>query len=205
MRSLPNILVKAPKDALVATARHRGRLISALVLAFVRDPVIRWFWPEPAQYLASFPEFARTFGGRAFLHGSAHYADNFAGGALWLPPGVDPDAEAMRKLMRRTLSSGQLQILGRFREQMASHRPDKPHWYLPLIGIDPARQGHGYGSLLLRFALERIDRDGRLAYLESTNPANIALYKRYGFEALGEIHVDEAPPIFPMVRKAHGV
>jgi GNAT superfamily N-acetyltransferase len=35
-----------------------------------------------------------------------------------------------------------------------------PHWYLPFVGVDPARQGLGLGSLLLRAGLSRVDQDG---------------------------------------------
>jgi GNAT superfamily N-acetyltransferase len=188
--------------ASIATTQQHDQLISTLVLAFVCDPVVRWFWPQPSHYLANFPEFTRAFGGRAFEHGSAHYSADFAGGALWLPPGVEPDREAMHALMRRTLSPKQLATLIGIREQMASYHPEEPHWYLPLIGVDPAKQGHGYGSMLLRFALECVDKDRRTAYLESTNPANIPLYRKHGFETLGTIQVDDAPPMFPMIRKA---
>ena len=31
------------------------RAIAALTLAFSADPACRWAWPEPRQYLASFP------------------------------------------------------------------------------------------------------------------------------------------------------
>jgi GNAT superfamily N-acetyltransferase len=56
-------------------------------------------------------------------------------------------------------------------------------------------QGRGYGSAPLLHALEPIDRDGHLAYLESTNPANVPLYRRHGFEVVGTMQVDDAPPM----------
>ena len=71
---------------------------------------------------------------------------------------------------------------GAVMEQMGRYHPSEPHWYLPLIGIDPAQQGKGYGGALLQHALIACDRDGSLAYLESTNPRNIPLYERHGFE-----------------------
>jgi ribosomal protein S18 acetylase RimI-like enzyme len=76
------------------------------------------------------------------------------------------------------------------------------HWYLSLIGVVLARQGHGLGSALLRHALERCDRDHLPAYLESTNPANVPLYRRHGFEVVGTIQVGSSPPMHPMVRAA---
>jgi ribosomal protein S18 acetylase RimI-like enzyme len=49
---------------------------------------------------------------------------------------------------------------------MAEHKPAGPHWYLRQIGVDPAMQGMGYGSLLLRQALETCDRADSPAYLK---------------------------------------
>jgi ribosomal protein S18 acetylase RimI-like enzyme len=188
-------------DVTVAKAQDRERVVSAIVLAFVDDPVTRWAWPEPHVYLRYFAEFTNAFGGKAFDHGTAHSVAEFSGGALWLPPGVQPDEEVLVGLMERSIDPKRLQVVFTMLEKMGGYHPTEPHWYLPLIGVEPAKQGHGYGSALLRQALERVDREGRIAYLESTNPANIPLYQRHGFEVVGTIQVDEAPPIFPMSRR----
>jgi GNAT superfamily N-acetyltransferase len=88
-----------------------------------------------------------------------------------------------------------------FLEQMDSYHPSEPHWYLPMIGVDPAKQGNGYGSALLKHALERCDREGKLAYRESSSPKSVPLYQRHGFELRGTIQVSASPPLFPMLRK----
>ena len=41
--------------------------------------------------------------------------------------------------------------------------------------------------------VELIDESGKPAYLESSNPRNISLYQRHGFEVLGEIRSGAAP------------
>ncbi len=84
--------------------------------------------------------------------------------------------------------------------KMEEFHPREPHWYLPLIAADPARQGQGLGTALMTAALERIDADGRPAYLESSNPRNIPLYERFGFERIGEIRTETSPVLTPMVR-----
>ena len=86
-------------------------------------------------------------------------------------------------------------------EQMNRFHPQEPHWYLPLIGIDPAHQGKGLGGALLDHGLALPDRDGVPAYLESSNPRNISLYERHGFERLGRIQVGSSPTLVPMLRK----
>jgi GNAT superfamily N-acetyltransferase len=85
-------------------------------------------------------------------------------------------------------------------DQAGHVHPGEPHWYLPVMGIDPAQRGRGYGSALLRAALEVCDRDSQLAYLESSSPRTPPLYARHGFRVLCTIQVGSSPPIFPMVR-----
>jgi ribosomal protein S18 acetylase RimI-like enzyme len=77
----------------------------------------------------------------------------------------------------------------------------EPHWYLPLIGVDPAQQGRGYGSALLRHALAACDSAGLPAYLESSNPRNVPLYERHGFEIIGVIQSGSSPEMPAMLRK----
>jgi ribosomal protein S18 acetylase RimI-like enzyme len=184
-----------------ATASDEAPAIAVMVLAFSADPAARWTWPDPQQYLVHFPDFVRALGGKAFAHGSAYCQDGHAGAALWLPPEVGPDEDAVITLLRRTGSaSAQKDALAVF-EQMERYHPREPHWYLPFIGVDPSQQGKGYGGALMKHALIPCDRDHTLAYLESSNPKNIPLYERHGFELLGTIQVGASPPIFPMLRK----
>ena len=58
----------------------------------------------------------------------------------------------------------------------------------------------GLGSLILKEALQVIDEQGKIAYLESSNPKNISLYLRHGFEVIGEIQVGSSPVVTPMIR-----
>lgn len=185
-----------------ATQSDEAAATAVVVLAFSGDPAARWAWPDPAEYLRNFPGFVKVFGGNAFAHQSAYYVDGYTGAALWLPPGVNPDDEALTAFVQRT-GSAQVQRDGpAVFEQMARYHPEEPHWYLPFIGVDPSRQGEGYGAALMRHALVACDRDRTPAYLESSNPRNISLYERHGFEVLGSIQVGTSPPIVPMLRSA---
>jgi ribosomal protein S18 acetylase RimI-like enzyme len=200
-------MMDATREEAMSTVKETApseaqRAVATLVLAFSADPVSRWAYPDPAQYLAHFPAVVQAFGGRAFAGGTGHQVDDFAGAALWLPPGVGLDEEAMAVIMERSIAAErQAEVFGVF-EQMGGYHPREPHWYLPLIGVEPARQGRGLGSALLQHALARCDREHAPAYLESTNPANISLYRRHGFEALGTIQAGSSPPIVPMLRAA---
>lgn len=184
-----------------ATTEDEASAIAVVLLAFGTDPAARWTWPDPQQYLVHFATFVKILGGKAFAHGSAYCVDGYAGAALWLPPDVSPDEDALNTLLQRTGSAPAQNDLARVFEQMGRYHPQEPHWFLPFIGIDPTQQGKGYGAALMKHALIPCDRDHTLAYLESSNPKNIPLYERHGFELLGTIQVGTSPPIFPMLRK----
>lgn len=184
-----------------ATAGDEAAVIAILTLAFSNDPAARWTWPEPKVFIEAFPRFAKAFGGAAFAKGTAHRI-GWAGAALWLPPGVEPDEAAMGALMEQTADASTAIDGPKVMQQMASHHPQEPHWYLPMIGVDPAWQGKGFGSTLLKHATDICDRDGVPAYLESSNLANVPLYERHGFEVIGRIQAGGSPVITPMLRKS---
>lgn len=185
-----------------ATSEREQAIVDVLTLAFAQDPMARWALPDARVYLKAWPLAVRAFGGRAVLNGSADVVEDGGGAALWLPPGVEPDGERLVGLLREHSPTPRLPALMEIFDQMGQFHPKEPHWYLPLIGVDPARQGTGLGSILLRHALARSDRDGLPAYLESSNPRNISLYERHGFVRLGIIQSGESPEVVPMLRRA---
>jgi ribosomal protein S18 acetylase RimI-like enzyme len=151
-----------------------------------------------------FPRFVRAFGGNAFDRGSAHHIDG-AAVALWIPPGEHPDEDTMMALVDGAIGDSNRESAFGLFEQMAGFHPQEPHWYLPLIGIDPARQGNGLGSALLSHALAICDRDKVTAYLEATTPRSARLYERHGFAALGVIQSGSSPTLIPMLRQPRPV
>jgi ribosomal protein S18 acetylase RimI-like enzyme len=185
----------------IAASTDKAPAVDTVVLAFAADPVARWSWPHGQQYLANMPRLVAAFGGRAFDLGSAYCTDAHAGVALWLPPGVHPDEDRLGELVETTVSASIRHDVFAVFEQMAKYHPTDPHWYLPLIGVDPAHQGKGLGDALMTYALQRSDHDHVPAYLESTNPRNISLYRRHGFEVLGTIQAGSSPPLVPMLRQ----
>lgn len=185
----------------VAAKADEAAVVDVVTLAFSTDPVARWVWPDPHQYLIYMPALVKAFGGGAFPSGSAYYVDGYAGAALWLPPEVHPAEDELESVIRQGVAEERQGELFAVFEKMGSFHPQEPHWYLPLIGVEAINQGRGYGSALMRHALLPCDRNHTLAYLESSNPRNISLYIRHGFEILGTIQVGSSPPLFPMVRK----
>ncbi len=129
-----------------ALEAERSRIVATLVAGFLGDPVARWCWPEPEAYLANVAKFITAYGGRAFENGCAWTDGAFRGAALWLPPGVAPDEEELGQVVSSTVAEPRQGHLFAALEELGSHHPDEPHWFLPLIAVDPICQGRGIGS-----------------------------------------------------------
>jgi len=89
------------------------------------------------------------------------------------------------------------------RADMDKHHPmERPHAYLWFLGVTHAAQGHGVGSRLLKVATDRLDAEGRPAYLETQTERNLALYRRHGFEVVSEHRPRaDAPMLWSMWRE----
>ncbi|MBX7540543.1 GNAT family N-acetyltransferase [Qipengyuania sphaerica] len=189
---MPEISLAAPSD--------RERFMPTITLAFSTDPLTRYAAPTADVYLSTLGKFMTLFGGKAFDHESAWIANEGQAVALWLPPGVEPDGDALMELLPGIVREDRLEDMFGVFEGMGAYHPHEEHWYLPLIGADPAYLGMGLGGALMKHACARIDEDGLPAYLESSNPRNISLYERHGFEVMGEIRSGNAPIVTPMYR-----
>jgi len=186
-------------DIRTATRADETSLLGIITLAFAADPMARYWFSEPGGYLEWWPRFVLALGERGLDAGAADITSDLSGAALWLPPGVEPDPARIAALdLPGTEESAE--ISAEFRAEMDRWHPTDPHWYLWTVGVDPRRQGRGIGSALLKHRLAQVDAEGATAYLESSDPRNVPLYERHGFEVLTVIRVRDVPPLTPMIR-----
>jgi ribosomal protein S18 acetylase RimI-like enzyme len=190
-----------PAVRIASTPAERERASATILLAFSQDPIIRWIYPDTWAYLTFFPRLLNAIAGRAYENNTAYCTEDFSAVALWLSPGVAPDGEAMGVLIEESIDDADKEEFFEFLEQMHDVHPKEPHWYLPTLGVDPVKQGMGYGSALLRHSFILADEAGLPSYLESSNPRNVPLYRRHGFEVIGTIQTASSPPMWPMLRR----
>ena len=185
-----------------AARADQPSVIATLVSAFIADPVERWLYPRPLAYLTEFPAFVAAFGGEAFERETVWSLDDFAAAAIWLPPGVHADGDAIVAVLSGSVSAEKHTDTFSVLEQMDAAHPTHPHWYLPWLGVDGARQGAGLGADLLRQCLMRVDADHSPAFLETPNPRTVPFYERHGFGVTTVSQAGACPPMTSMLRPA---
>jgi ribosomal protein S18 acetylase RimI-like enzyme len=190
--------------------------VEILVRAFDEDPFFRFLAPGRAERAALVGEVMRANLEVAAELGLARGRVNGAvrGVCLWYPPrAYPPPARATLRArgaaVARTL--GRWVREGRARPRaltralrvdalMKEAHPEAPFYYLEVLGVDPRHHGRGHGGALMRAALAEADRDRRIAVLETSKPANLGFYRRYGFEIVQATHLEGGPPVWTMRR-----
>ena len=182
------------------------RVAEVLSRAFEDDPVSCFIMPSDRRRRPGLREFfAIQMRADLLPFGAVFTTDDFAGAALWAPPGkpMPPPLRAMRSLVPMVpyIAGRNFSRALRFVSQVEAMHPREPHWYLATLGTEPARQGHGVGSALLGPVLARCDATGTRAYLESSKERNIPFYRRHGFEVTGQVQLGDGPPLWIMWRE----
>jgi ribosomal protein S18 acetylase RimI-like enzyme len=187
----------------LATASH------VLARAFDDDPVFRYLYPAPRRRRWASRGFLRALASDGMPFGEVWAAlddGTVVGTAGWLPDGAFPPSR--RRSLRLLLGSAGALLTPRtlrdglrYLSETERLHPKGPHWYLAVIGVEPARQGEGIGGQLLDVVLERLDADRVPAYLETSTEANVAWYRHHGFVVQHEITPAPAgPPLWTMWR-----
>lgn len=117
----------------------QGKALDTLVSAFTDDPVVRWLYPEWQQYLMHFPRFLSAFGGKAFVEETFWKIGDFSAVAVWLPPGTEPDGEAIVAVLTESTSPRLHEDTSSVLGQMDEAHPRCPHWSPGSAFITPFR------------------------------------------------------------------
>lgn len=184
------------------------RVVESLSRAFDADAAFNWGLRQDAGRAQAFRLAFRTIFRRYLGFGATFVVGDGAGSALWARSD-QWEVPLWRELLllptylRCSGLSRFSRTTGTF-EAMKAHHPREPHQYLFVMGVDPAHQGGGHGSALLKHVLDECDRRGTPAYLEATSEKNRALYRRHAFETTAEFPCAEGgPTLTGMWRKPH--
>jgi len=197
--------VVAPLDRSMLDAANE-----TLVSAFMDDSLIGWVFPDPAtreRRLRRLNRVPLEFGLR---YGYVRQSHEGRCVAVWVPPGepMSPWRMLRSGMLAVPLQTG-LGPLARFggaggvMDKIHKRHMDGPHWELLISGVDPALQGQGRGSALVRDGLSRADAEGLPCYLHTNTAANLPFYERLGFAVLEEATLGKGGPQAWAMRRDH--
>ncbi|MCL7496186.1 GNAT family N-acetyltransferase [Streptomyces sp. MCA2] len=186
-------ITTTPKTATIDDAPLISR---TLARAFDDDPMMRWLFTGPASREAGPGRYFTTLFTRQYAqHGVCERTESAA--AFWVPPEARdkavPDAETVQEL--QNILGDRAPLFRDAVEAAAEHTPQEPHWYLAVIGADPASRGRGHGAALLRSGLAKADAAGLPAYLKSSKPSNLPFYEHFGFTVREELRLPGNGPV----------
>jgi len=195
-----------PGAVKLAGVDDAGAIGAILGAGFEDDPVLSWVFRAPhtrEKLQAMFTFLVRE---RFIPPATTYLVDGAA--IAWLPPdrelGSGDEGMGVRFAEAMVLATADdFARLAEMGEATRAAHPTETHWYLAAIATLPERRAQGLGTTLLRHTLAPVDASGIPAYLESSNPRNITLYERHGFEVAGRIDIDLDDGVFmtPMWRR----
>jgi ribosomal protein S18 acetylase RimI-like enzyme len=174
----------------VATPADRDRAMDSLVAAFAKDPVLRHLFPDDDTY----PRYAAAFFGHLFDkrvgQGTVWTVGQGASLAMWDAPNAigGPPGDTLAD----QLPADALARVNAYEEAVHAALPTGPFWYLGVLGTHPDYAGRRWGHALMQVGLRRAAAEGRPAVLETSNPGNVEVYRRAGWEVA---HTVTAEPL----------
>ena len=196
-------------DVRPAQRRDVGDVSSALSVAFARDPVASYLFPDERRRRRCLPKFFRVQLTNGYLRrGEVFVTDDCLGAAMWIPSWADAPTlhDRLAHLSILPLVRGRFPAAHQLTELLAAHHPRRPHYYLGTLGVDPQVQGQGYATALMAPLLERCDAEGVGAYLECSTGSNVSFYARRGFVVSEKVTAPfGGPPLWLMWREPEPV
>ncbi len=167
-------------------------VVEVLTAAFTGDPLMSWLFPGTAAHVRSLRSWWELIMSMQRSGSELWLGPDAATAAMWRVPVFDePESDTAAQNRFVEVVSGLVEertgeVLSFF-GQIGDAHPTEPHWYLGAVGTRPDRQGTGGGAVTLAPVLARCDAEGLPAYLESSNPRNLAFYHRLGFDETGTL------------------
>lgn len=190
--------------------RDERAAVASLSAAFANYEFLVALCPDPARRRWVTEAFARFLFRLTVRTGVVYATHDRAAIVCALPPGREWPSEwdyvrygALSVAWRLRVRSGLwfMRLGSWFDITRERQMGERPHWYIHLIGVRPEAQGRGLSRAVMRPVFDAADRDRVPIYLETMPEANVAIYRKLGFESVGRSELPGQLPNWELVRE----
>jgi ribosomal protein S18 acetylase RimI-like enzyme len=184
--------------------------VGALVaLSFDDLAANHYLVPSEDDRLKVMGDFFTLYTEHAFHYGRVDVIDDgdgLEGAAVWFDRTGDLAEPPDYQNRLAALAGPYLDRFEALDELFDKNHPTDPHWHLAFLAVHPDHQEKGLGSALMHRTHDELDSAGVPEYLEATNPNNIRLYRRHGYEDMSpsDILLPDDTPFYRMWRPVNG-
>ena len=168
--------------------------------AFQEDPTFTEIISEETERIENLIHLFKFVIKYGLKYGLVIMTSGMEGISVWLPPEktVITTWKAIKsgafslvlKIKSKTLNLQRK--IDNYMEDMHKRLVPDPHWFLPVIGVEPEYQGLGHGKNMLSFMINHIEEERLPIYLETNSTKNVQFYNKFDFFVL---HKEKIPYI----------
>ena len=168
---------------------------ASLAKAFMNDPLQTYTFPDEEERRQRSPDHFKAFLQFGLEYGEVYVSQNAEGAVVWLRPGetetTNEKAEEggltkLPQLLGEDAANRFFSVL-QFIDPFHQEDVPEPHWYVMVVGVDPAHQAKGLGQALLAPILQKAKANKQPVYLETAQPTNVPFYQKLNFKIIREV------------------
>jgi GNAT superfamily N-acetyltransferase len=166
---------------------------ATLANAFVNYPVSVFFTPDEAKRKKRQPGISRRILRNSIKSGEVYITSpKMEGVAIWMLNNNQTAEKKRKQSLRDRIGALSIDKETKKRQQAFFEYSDSirkrvlpaKYWYLQMLGVNPAYQGKGFSSRLVKPMLARAEKEGLPVFLETQLKKNVTLYEHFGFKVV---------------------
>lgn len=183
----------AESDLYVVTKKDLKRVIETLSQAFLDDPLLIHFFPEPEGRLRFLQKYFNYRVRNGLLDGKVFATSEEIEAVVILTQSEYKKFSWLKAIrtggfgLYRAAGSETLKRMLEVEDFTVSKKREsvpEPHWYLGSLAVRPSLQGRGHASRLVRHVLDLCSSQNKICVLETQHEGLVEMYKHFGFDVV---------------------
>lgn len=188
-----------------ATPNDCEALAKAMSRAFINEPYCRWLFPSDKDWINRSEQFFTYDLKHGLRYGNLSKTEDNGAAMQWAFVGQNEEKNNwsdFEYLWHTFLQFGlRTRDIYRVFDLFKKHMPDAPFVYIEFLGVDPDKQGRGYGKAMIEYAIAESTKNNCPVYLETCDEKTVRFYEKLGFSVSNQFDFAPGAKAFCMIRR----